>query len=147
MGSVREDPFPDLKAYDYDENEFMDQSFSHICPLCHSRGLPDSLTELSAGFFLWLHLTDVEQPEACLHVMASGVHAEYLLGTKADHVLRSQAVWKKAETRLAQLLQHAKQEQSAPLTLSIRRSPDDPREFYLEHTFLVYGARHILPWF
>ena len=153
MKFLREDPSPDLKAYDYDENEFMDRSYFYICPLCSQRGLPDSLIVLDPGFFFVLHLKDAnresesDQPESetCLHVMATGVHAEYLLGTKADHVLRSPVIWEKAEARLSQMLQHGRNKKS--LTLSIRRSPISPKEFCIEHTYLVYGARHVLPWF
>lgn len=152
MGSLRESPgaLQDLKAFDWDEGEFIDRSYDFICPSCSRAGLPDSLIRLEPSFFLRIHATDLDDPTPdeddvvgrCpgLHVMACGVHAEYLLGTRADDVLRSDVIWKKAEARLERLIKG-----KDPLTLSLRRLPHNPKEIHVENTYVVYGPRHIPP--
>ena len=160
MRSLRESPtiLQDVKLLDYDFNEFIDCSFDYICPACKRLGKPDSLIPLEPTFFLRLHVIGLDDPtpvdddddddeemqsaDKCngLHIMACGVHAEYLLGTRAEHVLRSDVIWKKAESRLKRLV-----DEGQPLTLVLRKLPENPREIHLEHTFVVYGARHVLP--
>lgn len=135
---------PDILAdvFEIDENVFMDRSYVYICPMCKSRGIPDTLCALKPSFFFWLHATEnIAENSTCLHILASGRHAEYFLGTKADHVLRSQDVWKRAEQRVAKLVQ-SKQ----PMTLALRRYKNAPDEIYLEYTKNVYSNNHLLPW-
>lgn len=144
MKRLAESEHPDIASYDYDENIFMDQSFVFVCPMCKSHGIPDTLCQLKPSFFFWIHLTEKLKNgwKGCLHVMASGIHAEYFLGTKADHVLRSAEIWEKTEARIAKLINHEE-----PITLVICQSPDSLDEFYLEHTYVVYSEKHVLPWF
>ena len=71
---------------------------------------------------------------------AIGIHAENFLGTKADLVLRSSEVWKRAESRLAKL-----EESRVPIVLNLRKNSNPPYEVHLEDTFVVYDSYHILP--
>ena len=128
-----------LTSFDRDESCGLDYSYVYVCPSCKKDGKPDVQCQLQPSFFFWLH---VQHGDSCLHVMASGVHAEYFLGTRADHACRSERVWAKAKVRIERLLSAAKEN---PLTLGIRKSATD-KEFYLENTFGVYSSRHILPW-
>lgn len=135
-----------IDDYEYDEIVPLDKSYSYICPLCDSRKIPHSLCTLKPSFFLRMHVTEESKTNSggeptmeCLHVLATGVHAEYFLGTKADHVLRSQEIWKRAEKRIIKLL-----ESQQPLTLGlIQRAPN---EFCLEFTKIIFAANHLLPW-
>ncbi len=142
---LTESEFPNIDAFEYDDNVTMDRSYSFICPMCKSRGVPDTLCALRPSFFFRLHATQNTGHDSnnsnCLHILASGRHAEYFLGTKAEHVLRSQEVWKRAEQRIAKLVQ-SKQ----PLTLALRRYEANPKEIYLENTKNVYSSNHLLPW-
>ncbi len=139
---------PNIDDYEYDENVFLERSYHYICPFCDSRKIPHSLCTLKPSFFLRMHVTeksianaDSESPTECLHILATGVHAEYFLGTKADHVLRSQVVWKRAEQRIAKLV-----ESKQPLTLGLIRRESNPNEICLEFTKTVFASNHLLPW-
>ena len=123
----------------------IDYSYVFICPMCKLDGKPDVLCQLEPSFFFWLHVRDQpDESDNCLHVLAAGIHAEYFLGSKADHVCRSDQVWHRAKERLEKLLQdETKQKQ---MTLCIRKSPSHPDELYLEDTYVVYNSNHILPW-
>ena len=127
----------DPDCLEYDEARFIDYSYAFVCPLCKHSGIPDSLCQLVPSFFFWLHIT---YEGTCLHVMASGVHAEYFLGTKADHVCRSEEIRKRADDRRRKLLEF-----DQPLTFSLRKA-SAAKEFYLENTFVAYNSKHLLPW-
>lgn len=140
MRLLAESQYSNKDQLESDDKLFKDYSYYFICPLCKSRGIPDTLSQLQPSFFFWLHFSQqVEQVTNCFHVMASGVHAEYFLGSKADHVLRSSEIWKRAEQRLAKLLQHQQ-----PLTLSLRRISPPNCEVCLEHTHVVYSNDQLL---
>ena len=133
----------DLSRYENDENVFLDKTFMFTCPSCKLQGLPDALCRVEPTFIFQLHLTNLTNQtnnESCLHVKAFGIHAEYFLGTKADHVLRSPEVWKRAESRLVKLA-----ESRVPIVLNLRKNSNPPYEVHLEDTFVVYGSYHILP--
>jgi hypothetical protein len=139
---------PNIDDYEYDENVFLDKSYYFICPFCDSRKIPHSLCTLKPSFFLRMHVTekltknDGSEPSLdCLHILATGVHAEYFLGTKADHVLRSQEIWKRAEHRITKLI-----ESQQPLTLGLIRRASNPNEICLEFTKTVFASNHLLPW-
>ena len=122
----------ELESNDHDEDVMMDRSYSFICPTCKSRGIPDVRCALLPSFVFRLHATGNDSK--CLHILASGLHAEYFLGTKADHVLRSAEIWKRAERRIAKLV-GSKQ----PLVLALRRSEANPGEIHLENTKMFYS--------
>ena len=128
-------------SFEYDEECHIDYSYAYVCPLCKLEGVPDSLCQLEPSFFFWLHVTKEEEDD-CLHVMASGIHAEYFLGTKADHVCRSPDIWKRADERRRKLLEFGAQQ---PFDFCVRKSLV-PKELYLENTFVVYSSKHLLPW-
>lgn len=141
MQTLTETQFPNFEAFEFDDQIFKDYSYCYVCPLCKRRGIPDVLCKLEPTFFFWAHLTQQEnESTSCLHVLASGVHAEYLLGTKADHALRSPIIWKRTEERITKLVTNQK-----PMTLSLRRNPTPNNEICLEYTYVVYSANHI-PW-
>ena len=127
-----------MDAIECDDRVVMDRSYSHICPMCTSKGIPEDLCILKPSFFFRLH---AEMDSKCLHILASGRHAEYFLGTKADHVLRSPEIWKRAEQRIVKLL-----DSQQPLTLALLRYEEKPEEFYLENTRNIYASNHLLPW-
>ena len=127
-----------MDAIESDDRVVMDWSYSYICPMCTSRGIPEDLCILKPSFFFRLH---TEMDTKCLHILASGRHAEYFLGTKADHVLRSPEIWQRAEQRIVKLL-----ESQQPLTLALLRYEEKPEEIYLENTINVYASNHLLPW-
>ena len=138
---------PDIEegAYEDDDSCYIDYSYAFVCPSCKSQGLPDVLCQLEPSFFFWLHVSQDEPPVSgagarCLHIMATGIHAESFMGTKADMVCRSQEIWKRAERRSRQLMQVAAQR---PLTFGLRRSLNQPDEIYLENTWVVYGSKHL----
>ncbi|KAK4014816.1 hypothetical protein OUZ56_027326 [Daphnia magna] len=135
-----------IDNYEYDENVFLNRRYDYICPLCNSNGISHSLCTLKPSFFFRVHATQLiekinSQNTACIHILASGIHAEYFLGTKADHVLRSQEIWKRAEQRISKLVQNQQ-----PLTLSLLRCQDNPNEICLEFTKNVFAVNHLLPW-
>lgn len=135
----------DLSRYECDEDVFIDRSFSFVCPVCKLSNLPDVLCQLQPTFLFSLHLSKFKQPsspteESCLHVKACGIHAEYFLGTRTDHVLRSPEVWQRAENRLVKLMKSHQ-----PLRLSVRRHQESENEVYLENTYVVYSNYHVLP--
>ena len=135
----------DLRRYENDENVFLDKTFMFTCPSCKLQGLPDALCRLEPTFIFQLHLTNLTNQtnnQSCLHVKAFGIHAEYFLGTKADHVLRSPEVWKRANSRLAKLA-----ESRVPIVLNLRKNSNPPYEVHLEDTLVVYGSYHILPFY
>ena len=127
----------DADCLEFDEACHIDYSYAFVCPLCKNSGIPDSLCQLVPSFFFWLH---VSYEDTCLHIMASGIHAEYFLGTKADHVCRSEEIRKRADERKQKLLEYDR-----PLSFSLRKA-SVPKEFYLENTYVVYNSKHILPW-
>lgn len=139
MLSLADSPYPNFEAFEWDDLIFKDYSYSFICPMCKLHGIPDVLCKLEPSFFFWLHLTQVTKESSnCFHVLASGVHAEYFLGTKADYVLRSSDIWKRTEERILKLLQSQK-----PITLSIRRRASSTYEVCLENTYVVYSSYHL----
>ena len=139
MHLLIETDYPNMDAFESDDSVTMDRSYSFICPMCKSRGIPHVLCALKPSFFFRLHATGNDSK--CLHILASGLHAEYFLGTKADHVLRSEEIWKRAEKRIAKLVGSKK-----PLVLALRRYEANPDEIYLENTINVYSSNHLLPW-
>lgn len=127
-----------METIESDDSVVMDRTYSYICPTCTSNGIPEELCILKPSFFFQLH---AETNSKCLHIFASGRHAEYFLGTKADHVLRSGEIWKRAEQRIVKLL-----ESQQLLTLALLRYEEKPDEFYLENTKNVYASNQLLPW-
>ena len=139
MHLLIETDYPNMDAFESDDSVTMDRSYSFICPMCKSRGIPHVLCALKPSFFFRLHATGNDSK--CLHILASGLHAEYFLGTKADHVLRNEEIWKRAEKRIAKLV-----ENKQPLVLALRRYETNPDEIYLENTRNVYSTNQLLPW-
>jgi hypothetical protein len=152
----------DSKGLEYDVFDcFIDRSFVFVCPECKSFKKPDCLIQLVPSFFFRLHANSLQDESKCLHILATGVHAvkifhlilfqfsnhfvfffqEYFLGTRADYVLRSAEVWRRCQQRLNQLMSCDK-----PMTLSLRRSADQPKEIYLENTKVIFSDTHVLPW-
>lgn len=134
-------------GYQMDELLHLDYSFAFVCPMCKSDGVPDVLCQLEPSFFFWIHIE--QEGGGCLCLLAAGVHAEYFLGTKADHVCRSEEVRQCARDRLDRLIASV-DESNLVLNLGVRKvsssAGDQTGEFHLEDTFLVYDSRHILPW-
>ncbi|XP_057381586.1 uncharacterized protein LOC130704126 [Daphnia carinata] len=135
-----------IDDYEFDENIFLDRSYDYICPLCNSNGISHSLCTLKPSFFFRVHATQLiekinSQNSTCIHILASGIHAEYFFGTKADHVLRSKDIWNRAEQRISKLVQNQQ-----PLTLGLLRCQDNPSEILLEFTKNVFAVNHLLPW-
>ena len=127
-----------IGEYEVDERQSFDHSYAFLCPSCKDEGKPDALCILRPTFCFWLH-TKSPINDKCIHLLVFGLHAEYLLGTRAEHVLHSQVVRDKAKLRVQQLIDFGSQ----GITLSVHRKN---QVYCVEHTFVVYHSRHVLPW-